>query len=112
MLKKFSLEGRIESGLETLITGKVWAFTAVVLPNDSRDSKGFAFGLGAAAANEPGYWPIPLAWCHGDNYIDMCDHADELNRALGLTALEAAKIIASSMGSKIDVPNRMPKPRD
>ena len=91
MLKRLTAEGRFESGLDGLVAGKTYAFTAVQFPGTS------FVGLGVAVANEPGYLPVPLTWCHGDSHHTMSAHADELNAALGLSADAVARIVCSSM---------------
>lgn len=89
-LKKLSMEGRFEAGLDNLVKGKVWAFTAVV-------GKDFPFALGIAVANERGYYPVPEFWCNGDDYNEMTEYADELNEKEGWTEKAATRIIASTM---------------
>jgi F420-0:gamma-glutamyl ligase-like protein len=92
MLKPLTLLGRIESGLEELIAGKTYAFTPVVV-------EGCCIGLGVAVANEPGYYPVPIGWCHADTWQEMEKHAKELNREMGLDARTACIIVATSMGA-------------
>lgn len=91
-IHKFCAEGRFECGLDKFVAGKVWAFTAVI-----RD---LAYGLGIAVANEPGFNPIPLTWCHGDNWLEMDEHASELNRANGVSEEQELRIVLSTMGKK------------
>lgn len=95
MLKKLSAEGRHESGLDKITQGKVWAFIATMSPIHKD-----RYGLGVAIANEPGYYPIPLTWANSDSWDSMSDHATELNRDMGLTAINEARIICSTMGGK------------
>lgn len=90
MLKKFTAEGRFESNMDSVVAGKVFAFVPVL-------GKGGLIGLGIAVANEAGYNPIPLTWCHGDSWNEMQTHADELNKAEGLGEHDAARIICSTM---------------
>lgn len=91
-IHKFSAEGRFECGFDTFVTGKVWAFVPVFSQHSSKD-----IGLGIAVANEPGYNPIPLTWCHGDDYDEMQNHARELNAEAGLSVDAEARIICSTM---------------
>jgi hypothetical protein len=90
MIKKLSFEGRFECGLDDVVKDRVWAFTAVLGAN-------YPARLGIAIANERGYYPVPEFWCHGDDLHEMYDHADELNRAEGLSHDEAARIVCSSI---------------
>ena len=96
MLKPFTKEGRFESGFDNIVRGKVWAFVDVM--NDQDDEP--PYRLGVAIANEQGYHPVPIAWCHADNYDEMADHADALNVAEGLGDKQAALIVCSSMFKK------------
>jgi len=90
MLKPFSKLGQIECGLLDIAAGKTCALTPVVHEH--------AQGLGLAVANEPGYYPIPLHWCHGDNRDELQKHADELNAELfGIDRRAALEIVCSSM---------------
>lgn len=98
MLKKLTAEGRFECGIDEVLAGKVWAFTAT-LSKDCGD--GCFVGLGAAVANERGYVPIPSHWVRSDSYDEMSDHADELNLAMGLDYDAATKIIISSMAKGV-----------
>jgi len=109
-MKPFTIEGRVECGLEQIVAGKVWAYVAVVAP----ECAPHPYGLGVAAAHEPGYWPIPLHWCHGHDYQEMQNHADQLNDQLGHTRREAAIIIGSSMFNNPGqiVPAKMPAIRE
>jgi hypothetical protein len=89
-MKRLSEEGRFECGLDEVVKGKCWAFTCVL-------GEHYNFRLGVAIANEPGYYPVPEFWCHGDSYDEMHRHVDELNDKEGLTQDEAARIMCSSM---------------
>lgn len=89
-IKHFTAEGRFECGLDEIVRGKVWAFTAVI-------GEKVPFRLAVVIANEPGYLPIPEAWCHSDDRMALAHHAVELNRAAGLDERTAAKIVASTM---------------
>jgi adenine/guanine phosphoribosyltransferase-like PRPP-binding protein len=91
LMKKFTQEARFDCGLDEVVSGKLWAFVAVV------DSRGIS--LGVAVANEPGYMPVPRSFCHGDTYDAMHAHAMELNRDEGLTEEAAMRIICSSMAA-------------
>lgn len=90
-MKKFSKEGRFESGLDALIAGKLWAFVPVVCKH--------GIGLGVAIANEPGYLPVPFSWANADTWDEMQAHADELNTAEGKEPRNAELIVASSMAA-------------
>ncbi len=89
-MKKLSAEGRFESGLDEILKGKVWCFVAVV-------GNRAPVALGAAVANEPGYYPIPENWANADSFGEMEDHVDELNQAEGIVPSEAIRIVCSSM---------------
>lgn len=89
-LKPFTGEGRFECGLDEAVKGKVWAFTPVIGKHDK-------ITLGVAIANEPGYIPVPMFWCHADTWDEMQAHADELNKASGLDLKTAERIVLSSM---------------
>lgn len=90
--KPLSFEGRFECNMDAVVKGKVWAFVAV-MPTATEPQ----YGLGLAVANEPGYNPIPTVWVWADTYDEMDAHADALNQKEGLTPIEAAKIVLSTM---------------
>lgn len=92
-MKKLTAEGRFECGLDEVVKNKIWCFVAVT---------GDYFGarLGVAIANQRGYVPIPEHWAHADYLDQMQHHADELNEAEGLTKLQAAEIVCSTMGGR------------
>lgn len=98
MLKPLTFEGRFESGFNELTEGKTCALVAVWSET--------AWGLGIAVANEDGYYPVPLHWCHSDDHDAMYAHADQLNKELfGHDATAAAKIICTTMrGSRSIAP--------
>lgn len=97
MLKKLTLEGVVESGLYDLVAGKLYAYVAVLNGKAGEPP----YRMGVAVANEPGYYPVPIAWCYAEEgkgmYEAMRDHARELNAELGLSIEEELKIVASSM---------------
>lgn len=64
------------------------------------------FSIGLAQQNQPGYWPTPQ---HGQfrTYNEAAARAHELNQARGLSAEQAALIVASSMRAQ-HVPRRQP----
>lgn len=93
MIKKLSMEGRFECGLDDVVKNKVWAFVAVVGEHSPAR-------LGIAIANEQGYNPIPEYWAHGDDLHELQAHADELNEAEGKDKRLAAEIICSTMGGR------------
>lgn len=66
-----------------------------------------AFSLGLAQKDQPGYWPTPQ---HGvfRTYNEAAVRAHELNQARGLSAEEAALIVASSMRARHGKPRRQP----
>lgn len=93
MIKKLSLEGLFECGALEIAKGKAAAFTPVIQRH--------GMGLGLAIANETGYYPVPLYWCHGDNWDELSDHADELNREhFDLDERAAMVIVASTMSAQ------------
>lgn len=94
-MKRLSFEGLFESGALELTRGKVCAFVAVL------DHERGGVQLGVAVANEPGYYPMPAYWAHGDDheYAAMQEHARELNREhFKLDDDAAARIVASTLG--------------
>lgn len=94
MLKPLTAEGRFElADFFATLQGKVWAFVPVI-------GKDFPAQLGIAVANESGYYPIPEHWTHADSWDEMNHHADELNRAEGLSDDAAARIVCSTMGGR------------
>lgn len=99
-MKEFTKLGRIECGLDDIVKGKVWAFT----PGNHEG----AVQLGVAIANERGFHPIPLTWCHAETYDEMWRHCDKLNEAEGLTKNVAMRIIASSHAAQ----NRLSAPHN
>lgn len=99
-IRKLTKEGEFEAGIEAIVAGKVWAYTPVIAFGKRGALGEPPFGLGIAIANEPKYHPVPIAWCHGDNWEEMAEHADELNRARGLTDEHATEIVISSMFHK------------
>ncbi len=55
----------------------------------------------AAVANEPGYYPVPLAWCHGKDFDQMVEHAEHLNQKIfKLNKMDCLKIVTSTMRGK------------
>lgn len=90
MLKRFTREGRFECGLDSIVSGRRWAFVAVIGEDNPA-------ALGVAIENEAGYHPIPEHWAHAANLHTMQTHADELNAEEGLDPRAAAQIVASSM---------------
>lgn len=95
MIKKLSSLAIAELGIDDLYPGKLWAFCAVI--PDMKGGPGAALGI--SVANEPGYSPVPLFFCYGDNFNEMQDHADELNKERGMTIDQAARIVASSIAA-------------
>lgn len=93
MLKPLSYEGLFECGALDLVKGKAAAFTAAIHSG--------GMGLGLAVANQPGYYPVPLAWCHGDDWNELRKHADALNlEHFDLDAKAASTIVASSIAAQ------------
>jgi hypothetical protein len=93
MLKPLTNEGKASCGLDEIVKGKFYAFTAVV----NHDKNGPPFVLGVAIANEPGYYPIPSFWAYSDDYSELSRHADDLNREIGVDEKAAARVVCSSM---------------
>lgn len=90
MLKKIAPEIMCDLWDATVATGKLCALTPVVQPHGQ--------GLGIAYANEPGYSPVPLQWCNGDNRDELQAYADQLNKELfGLDPRAALEVVCSSM---------------
>jgi hypothetical protein len=52
MIRELTAEVRFESGIDALVAGKRYAFLAIV-------GDRYVARLGAAVADEPGYYPIP-----------------------------------------------------
>lgn len=69
-----------------------------------------AFSIGLAQKDQPGYWPTPQ---HGQfrTYNEAAARAHVLNEARGLSAEEAALIVASSMRAQHGKPRRQPNAR-
>ena len=96
MLKPFTIEGQVESGVHQIIAPRkgTVAYTAVLLQEPWGEAQ---YGLGLAEQNQPGYWPIPAYLCHATTYDEVSDHAEKLNREMALSESEALRIVASSM---------------
>jgi hypothetical protein len=73
------------------------AFVAVT---PSEKMEGIRGALALAIANERGYTPIPLGWARYASHDAAADHADHLNRAIGLSDNAATMIIISTMGGR------------
>lgn len=76
--------------VKRMFLGHVWCFVAVT-------SKNVGCALGVAVANERGYCPLPVHWSHSDNWFDMEEYVDELNRDLGWTEDQSMDIVASTI---------------
>lgn len=80
---------------ETIVAVRRWhhgkriAFTPIIQQG--------GIGLGIAVANEPGCYPTKAYLFLADTWDEAQDAADEANAALGLSNIEAAEIIMSSM---------------
>ena len=98
-LKPFTFEGRFECGFDELVKNRVCALVAVMAQDrPNRQPQHGVYGLGLAIANEDGYYPIPLHWCHGDSWREMQEHADALNAELfKLDKRQAARIVCTTM---------------
>ena len=86
MAKKGKKDTRTVEQIRSAVKGK-YAYTAVVT------EKGFF--LGRADFGERGYTPLKCAGY--DSYEAAREAADEINKKLGLTQLEAAIIVADTM---------------
>lgn len=73
------------------------AFVAV-MPDENLP--GIQGALGVAVANERGYFPVPLGWARYATRDAAAEHAEHLNRHLGLGDEAAWQIIASTMGGR------------
>lgn len=71
-------------------TGKTYAFTPVI----TKDNR---FGLGIAVENESGYSPVTARQFTWDERISASEFCDSMNKHIGLDALHAAQIVASTM---------------
>lgn len=92
ILKELSALMIAELEIESKFAGKVWAYVPV--------TNGSSFiGLGVATANEAGYTPVPLTFCHSDSWEAMVEHSDALNAARGVSVDEAARTVCSSMAA-------------
>lgn len=89
MIRRLTSEGRYESGLDQLLAGKRFAFVAII-------GSVHPAALGAAVENEPGHYPVPEAWAYSDSLDEMQQHADELNAEMGLSPLEAGRLVATT----------------
>ncbi|MDZ4053101.1 MAG: hypothetical protein U1E24_07530 [Phenylobacterium sp.] len=92
MLRELTSEGRFESGLDSLVSGKRYAFLAVI-------GERYAARLAAAVENEPGYYPIPEALAHADSMLELQRHADRLNADMGLDTREAGRLVATTFAA-------------
>jgi len=81
------------------LSGKRYAYTIVV---ESVDGDGNYIPC-IAVENESGYYPMSgrgscsVPWKWGKDYKVACEIADRMNERMGLTRVEAYKIITSSM---------------
>ena len=73
-------------------------FAFVGLHPQEEKMEGIHGSLGLAVANERGYTPVPLAWARYASQDAASDHADHLNKLIGLDAEQATLIIISTMG--------------
>jgi len=77
--------------LREKFAGKVWCFVPVI------SSKYAICHLGIAIANEPGYSPVPISWCNSEDYVEVSEIADDLNKVqLRLGEDEAMRIEVST----------------
>lgn len=72
--------------------GRPFAYTAVVTGDGTRD----AYIVGRADQHVAGHTPCP-EYGEFNNYAAAKARADALNHALGLTPIEAWKIVATTM---------------
>jgi len=90
-IHKLSTLAASELEIEAKYRGKFWCYAPRI------DQEIDRYGLCIVVANERGYSPVPLFFCHADSYDEASEHADELNAARGLDSDVSGRIIASSM---------------
>lgn len=74
--------------------GVHWAFAAVMLPDNS------GYGIGQAVHMQYGYFPVTeLEHC---TWEDACKVADTLNRDIGISPEEAARIACTTLKRRSD----------
>jgi hypothetical protein len=98
MLKKFTAADRFESGIDSIIRGKAYAFVPVA--GDNR-----FVALGVAIAGESGTYPIAIGWCYATSYQEMAAHAVDLNRRDGIADEIAAQTIRSTRLARAGEPS-------
>ena len=74
--------------------GVHWAFAAVMLPDAS------GFGIGQAVQFQYGYFPVTEL--NGCTWEDACKVADDLNRDIGISPEEAARIACTTLKRRSD----------
>ena len=79
-----------------LLRTKQLAYAAVYDRGALDRGEARVFGIGLTQKNQAGYWPTPQHG-HFRTYDAAAAKAHELNQARGLSAEEAALIVASSM---------------
>jgi hypothetical protein len=100
MTQSFPLTlSRAEAYREACADRGAIAFVAVLPPEDEKID-GFHAALGIAIANERGYTPVPMGWARFTSWDAAEANANQLNKHLGLDALEEMRIVASTMGGR------------
>lgn len=74
--------------------GVHWAFAAVVLPDNS------GYGIGQAVHMQYGYFPVTEL--NGCTWEDACKVSDDLNREIGISPEEAARIACTTLKRRSD----------
>lgn len=82
-----------------------------VIPSDAF-YEGYGFRVSIAIENDQGHYPTGddsfltgdgrarMPWFWGMTYEEACARADVMNARMGLTPLQAAEIVASTMGGR------------
>jgi hypothetical protein len=100
-ITKFSKENQaLWDGWE-LMRGTLWVFAPRHTPKLKMGRKTFdaRWHLSVVIANQGGGSNFPWKWARSDNYEEMLSHADELNRARGVSAELQNEIIVSSVAN-------------
>ena len=93
--------GRAEAYVEASKNQNQGPIAFVGVTPQEEDRLGGIYGaLGIAIANELGYMPVPIGWARYSSLDAARDHADKLNKHIGLSDDEATRIIFSTMGGR------------
>ncbi len=88
--------------------GRAFAFVAV-LPSEPVEGLQIQGALGLAIANDRGFMPVPLGWAYYETFTAAQDHAEHLNKHIGLIDDQASMIQISTMGGIRYEPPALPQ---